>query len=324
MTASGSREGEIAESTLQLPQASMAEYCRAAQRARHNEIWWYFNGLSTRQGFSHPFEDADGRWWYCVKPLFAWPVDYFVPAEGKPRGLALRKLLGWQWPVRERGNSRVWMNVIHDLRDYGIESVASNKRRAVRKGLRELLIERLDPSNPATCEEARVVWNSHVERTGWNRAFEAERFRATWADLATWPGTAVLGARDPGRERCLCAWLIARVIDRVIYVDTLASHSDRLAHRPNDAIVFTALVSARAAGVQRAHYSMKSNISSLEAFKESLGFQPWGFPSQLHLRPLVGPAIRLAAPRIYQRLLGALPEGASAATQFDATTHQGS
>ncbi len=290
---------------LTLRTATAEEYCRYALQSRHNEFWWYFNGLAPYQGFSKPFIDGDGRWWYRVKPGFAWPVDFFVPFSKQPAGLSGRPLLGWQWPVAiPAANSKVWMNVIHDLSRYGLDAVAENKRRAIRKGLRELQISAVDAGNGRVCEEALEVWNSHVARTGWNRPMSLDRFSQTWSELGGWPGTTVLAARGGVGDQRMCAWLIVRVIDDTVYIDTLASHTDRLESRPNDTIIFSCLCAAQTQGARRAHYSLKSDISSLEAFKQSMGFEAYPFPARLRLRFPVGTALRLFKPKTYHRLRG--------------------
>jgi acetyltransferase-like isoleucine patch superfamily enzyme len=280
-------------------------YCRAAREVRHNEFWWYYNGLVPYPGFWKPFQDRRGRWWYHVKPGFAWPVDYFSPIRDHDEVAPGRLLLGWQCPVpEEQADSQVWLNVIHDLSGYDISRVVSNKRRAVRKGFHHLAIEVVDPADVALSREACVVWNSHVERTGWNKPMDERRFVNSWRELSRWPGTTVMTARDPGRGRELCAWLIARVIDDTVFIDTIASHTDRLTNRPNDTIIFACLASAAAMGIHHAHYSLKSKLKTLEAFKESLGFVAHPFASRLKLHWPIGPILRIARPGIYMRLHG--------------------
>ena len=195
-------------------------------------------------------------------------------------------------------------NVIRDLRGYGIETVARNKRRAIRKGLRSLDIRVVNPADKDVAAGACEVWNSHVERTDWNSAMSEEEFRQSWAELSDSPGTTVLVATEKEPPHTMCSWLIARIIDSVIYVDTIASHTERLRYRPNDAAIFMALVSAEAQGVTKAHYSLKSNIESLERFKVSLGFEPYAFPSRLKLRGPVKLALMLFMPNAYKRLQG--------------------
>lgn len=289
-----------------LKRASCEAYCHAARQAQANEFWWYFNGLAPYRRCSRPFADQSGRWWYRVKPAFAWPVDFFVPVIEPPRGRAFRSLLGWQYPTPEpQADSYVAMNVIAELRGYSLDRVAENKRRAIRKGQRELEIVALSPDDSSTAQAAHEIWVSHTQRTGWNSPMTPQRFAASWAELAQWPGTTVLAAR--AASGLMCAWLIARWIDDVMYIDTLASHTDRLESRPNDFIVYSCVLAAAQQGAARAHYSLKSSITSLEAFKQSLGFETVAFPARLHLRFPVRMGLRFLRPRLYARLRGMQP-----------------
>lgn len=286
--------------------ATEAAYCAYARTVRHNEIWWYFNGLARYAGFSKPFTDSTGRWWYSVKPGFAWPVNFFSAPPSQASGFWRRPLLGWQFPVEgDQANSKVWMNVIHDLPGFDISRVDADKRRAVRKGLKNLDLIALDPSDRTVADEACEVWNSHVDRTGWNTRMTPDRFATTWRELRDWPGTTVIGARDLQTGR-LCSWVVARVIDGVVYVDTLASHTERLENRPNDTIVYATLFSAASAGATKAHYSLKSSNESLERFKTSMGFECYGFPARLVLRWPMANLLSTLKPHLYQRLRGEL------------------
>lgn len=291
---------------LALARTRADEYCRAVRRCRHNEFWWYYNALTRRCGSSKPFQDGAGRWWWCVKSWFAWPVDFFSNFE-HPDVHPRRALLGWQFPVLEsQANSHVCHNVITDLGDYDLHRIQRKSRRhMVRRALRELQYSVVDPAERSIAEEACAVWNSHVERTGWNRTMSAANFARSWAELRTMPGTTVIVARETGSAGALCAWLVTRIIDHTMFIDTIASHTDRLAKGPNDGLIFLALWSAAKLGVDHAHYGLLSNIESLEAFKRSMGFTPHPFPCRLHLRAPVEALLRRCRPAIYQRLLGA-------------------
>ena len=149
-----------------------------------------------------------------------------------------------------------------------------------------------------------MVWNSHVRRTSWNRQCEHTTFTQWWRPLADMAGTNVLGARDK-QTGILCAWLIARIVEGTVYVDTIASHTDRLDQRPNDTLIFMLLYNAaQIDGVKHAHYFLKSDLETLEKFKQSLGFDSSGITSRLHVNALVGAGLRLLRPAMWQRLRG--------------------
>lgn len=188
--------------------------------------------------------------------------------------------------------------------------VASQKRRAIRKGLRSLALVPLELHDDKVVDEACEVWNSHVERTSWNSAFSAAEFREHWRPLATTAGTTVLGARRQS-DGVLAAWVIARNIDGVVYVDTIASHTDRVAERPNDALIYTLLFNAARAGATAANYFLRSPIEPLEKFKQSLGFDSGGIPARLRVHPFVAPLLRRLKPSLWSRLVGDWPPPAS-------------
>jgi len=289
---------------LILVPASADEYCRSLLATPRAEMWWFQTGTAPYAGFSRPFRDYDGRWWWRPKPQFAWPLDYYQPFFSAPRLPRRFCLLGYQYPVApEQANSLVHFNLILDLSGYGLGRIAPKKRSFVRKGLRELQIVRIDPRDRVAAEEARIVWNSHVERTGWNRIFDARRFVSHWQVLSSHAGTIVLGARQ--RETgLLCAWAIGRLVEGCAYVDTIASHTDRLESRPNDALIFVFLVNAARAGLRYANYFLRSSLAPLERFKQSLGFDSSGLPSRLYVNPLVAAGVRLLLPGSWRRLHG--------------------
>ena len=304
---------------LTLAPASADEYCRSLLATPGAEMWWFQTGLAPYAGFSRPFRDYDGRWWWRPKPQFAWPLDYYQPFASRPRLPRRCCLLGYQYPVApQHANSLVHFNVILDLAGYGLERISSEKRRAVRKGLRELELVRIDPRDPLVAEEARIVWNSHVERTGWNRVFAPRRFVSHWQVLSDHAGTIVLGVRQrQGTSSStasghLCAWLIGRLVEGCAYVDTIASHTERLESRPNDTLIFVFLFNAARAGLHYANYFLRSSLAPLERFKQSLGFDSSGLPSRLCVNPLVAAGVRLLLPGSWRRLRGDWPPPAPA------------
>ena len=296
---------------IALAAASASEYCESVLAAGGMETWWWQQGLARflpYRGFSRPFRDHDGRWWWRPKPQFAWTMDFFEPLERAPRFPRFRSVLGCQYPVREeQANSLAHFNMIQSVEGYDLDRVASQKRRAIRKGVSHLGIVPLDPNDRQTAAEACEVWNSHVDRTGWSRRFDGSTFAKYWRPLADMAATSVLGARD-SRTGVLCAWLIARVVEGTAYVDTIASHSDRLEHRPNDTLIFVLLYNAaRSEGVRHAHYFLRSALDPLEKFKQSLGFDSSGVPARVEVHWLAAWGLRRFKPQIWRRLHGDWP-----------------
>ena len=87
--------------------------------------------------FSVPFQDADGQWWYQVKPGLSWPVDFLTPRPSRRRPPFRKAFLGYQHVIAEEGeaNSHLVINML-EMPGYGPASLDSKRRNAVRKGLR--------------------------------------------------------------------------------------------------------------------------------------------------------------------------------------------
>jgi hypothetical protein len=313
---------------LRLASATAEDYCRGILSVPHAETWWWQTGLAPYRGYSRPFKDRDGRWWWRIKPQFSWLIDFFTPLERPPRMPLGKSMFGWQYPVAPaEANSLTHFNVIEDINGFDLSRVADQKRRAIRKGLRGLIVAPLDPRDPAATEDARVVWNSHVERTGWNQVFDAKTYAEHWRPLADEPGTNVLGARDRATGG-LAAWLVARIVEGTLYVDTIASHTDRTQHRPNDTLIFAALFNAArlepAGRVRHANYFLRSSLETLEKFKQSMGFDSSGIPSKLHVNPLAATALKAIKPAMWKRLQGDWMSAAVGAVSDRDTVARGS
>ena len=91
------------------------------------------------------------------------------------------------------------------------------------------------------------------------------------------------------------------------YSDTIASNTELLSSKPNDALMFTFVRrSIGLPGVTRAHYAIKSSVTALEEFKTSMGFTPHPFPAMLRARPGMMTLLRTFKPQLYKRLTGQL------------------
>ncbi len=299
---------------LSLPHCSASEYCRAILARRRCEMWWWQTGVAPYAGFSRPFEDRDGNWWWRVKVQFSWALDFFRPLSRPPRLPLLRSALGCQYPTSEaEANSLTHFNVIPSLANYDFARLGTKRRNMVRKALKLNEVAPLDLGNPKTYVEACEVWNSHVVRTSWSRKYTPEQFTQHWRPLIDMPGTRVLGARRRS-DGVLCAWLIVRGVAGTLYVDTIASHTDRLDVCPNDALVYSAVWNAaRTQGFAHANYFLRSYLEPIEKFKRAFGFDPSGIPSRVIVNPLMAPILRAIKPQLWKRLHGDWPRSAAPA-----------
>ena len=299
------QEIEVPELTLR--HATTDEYCRAAQRCRHNGFWAYHDTSRIFGNYGLPFRDRTGHWWYQARAGFCWPADVFEPFPSGTRPPLGKSFLGCQHLVPDGApcNCCLAINSIFDLPAYGVNSI-SDKRRAIRKGLNKCDIVVVEQVDEPLIAGALDAWNSLVQRTGWRHTLTHEQLSAKWRELLDLPATTILIARD--RERgAIAGYLITKIFGDTAYVDTIASNADLLACNPNDALMYTFLRRARLIpGVMKAHYAIKSDVEPLERFKQGLGFEPTPRPANWWAPPGVKLMIRMVAPTTHRRLLGEL------------------
>jgi len=292
---------------LALRACSVDEHCEALLKIRRLPFWWYQGTSRILGNFSLPFRDAAGNWWYQVKPGFCWAVDCFRPIQaGSASPSFLKAYLGCQCVVDDEGgaNSRLVINAILDLASYGTGSINAKRRNAVRKGFKACELEGLGALDADTLAGCRAAWNDLTARTGWKHAADEASFSESWRMLLDVPGTSIIVGRDRESGQ-VAGFLVTKIIGDTAYVDTIASRTDLLHLNVNDLVMYAFLINAaKLPGVTRAHYAIKSNVTSLERFKTGLGFSPHPFPALLRLRPGMRTILRLFCRQKYDRMLG--------------------
>jgi hypothetical protein len=234
-------------------------------------------------------------------------VDFYRPIAPEGSGPPLaRSYLGYQHIVANewQSNSRLVINTILNLQEHGPKSLESERRRKVRIGLKSCSLEVLLRYEEATVDGCLEVWTDLVRRTGWRSVPSLQDFHNTWRMLLDLPGSSVLVVRDRAGGR-VWGFRILKIIGDTAYGDTIAGHKDGFRANVNDVMYYACLVAAgRISGVTKASTSIKSDLTSLEAFKTAIGFAPVPFPAVTRLRPMVGPALRLLKPASYRRMIG--------------------
>jgi hypothetical protein len=296
--------------TLPLKACAVQEHCRALIALKRLPYWWYQGASRLLGNYSLPLCDASGNWWFRVKPGFCWPADCFRPIEAAQACPPWRKTwVGYQHVVPDGAapNSRLTINAILDLSQYGAGSIDAKRRNAIRKGFRACTLEVLASLDAATLAGCRGAWNDLSARTGWKHAADEATFQQTWRLVVGVPGASIVVGRDAASGE-VAGFLITKIIGDTAYVDTIASRTDLLRTNVNDALMYAFLINAaRLPGVTKAHYAIKSNVEALERFKTGLGFEAHPFPARLVLRPGVASFLRLVDPDKYYRLLGRYP-----------------
>jgi hypothetical protein len=188
--------------------------------------------------------------------------------------------------------ANAWLYLCAD-NEYTLETRPSEMQRNVRRGLRDLSIvpvtgdELLEHGSRAFCDTR--------ERNGLDDGTVAQ-FRRYFGYHVGRPGRAFLGAWKDGT---LVAFLaMVRVDDWMEFISF--SMSSTLAHRPNDALIYTALshylVTQKCRVVSYGVSSVQAETSAagLHRFKRKLGFE--AIP--VHRAFVVHPALRPLANRV--------------------------
>ena len=296
--------GAIPFYPVQLRQATVEEYCVSLRNAKQNGFWWYQFAAPLFGRYSRPFKHQ-GHWWFQVRPGLCWSAEGTTCIDAGIRPPIAKSYLGYQVPHDAQGsNSSLVFNVIEELQSYSEADLHESKPRAIKKAYNATVVDNMCEMSSKDMAEACDVWNSLVTRTKWKKLLQHKQFEESWEELGQLPGTSILSCRDKSSGRMI-GWMICKTIGNTAYVDTIASHTDGLAMRPNDILLYSFLRSAqRNSGVTIAHYSLKSFVTTLETFKQSMGFKPIAFPCFTVLRPIVKQLLPLLYPRAYRRMYG--------------------
>ncbi len=293
----------IACTPILLRHATITDYCNAVRRSRHSSFWWYFFDHAFFR-YSLPFRIRDESWWYQVKPGFCWPVEVLTPRHKAASGFPYCKsFIGFQHCVDESlRNSAQIINVIDDLPKYTVDCIDAKRRNAVRKGLRECIVEPLHKIDEKTVLECCAVWSDFTRRTGWKHPVSQKCIKESWSEMLDLPGATILIGREIQSGK-IAGFLITKVLGDTAFVDTLASKTDMLHTNINDTLIFAFLVSAqRISGIKKAHFAIRSYDEHLEAFKTSIGFKPLSFPMYTCIRQGLSPIIRRLFPAKFRRI----------------------
>ena len=292
---------------LSLRACSVVEHCEALKRLKRLPFWWYQGTSKIFGNFSVPFRDKMGNWWYQVKPGLCWPVETLKTIEPSRACPAFTKAyFGYQHLVADESeaNSRLVLNIISDLTDYEPEKLKSKRRNKIRNGLKNCTLELLETYNKETFDECRATWDSLSIRTGWKEPAKERTFDEQWRMLLDCPGVSIIIAREKTSGE-IAGFMLTKVIGDTAYSDTIASHTDMLQTRVNDALRYSFLANAKKLpGIKKAYSAIKSSLKGLEKFKVELGYEPYRFPANTHLRAGLESVLRLFFPDKYNRMIG--------------------
>ena len=195
----------------------------------------------------------DGVWWIKAAPFYYKPVHEFRPFPPKSlKPHPLKALLGHSHQVPE--NIQATRNVIwnisdgENLRAFSMDRLKSAKRRAIRKGQKDCLIEIYSPSEE-NLEQMRLINISQASRFvksgesgNYLRANYYESHKLKWREdmlkIFSHKGHQLVGAFVGDK---LVAYIDLIKIEDTWMFGAVKSNDEYLKHRPVDAMYFNIL-----------------------------------------------------------------------------------
>lgn len=296
---------EIEIPPLPLRHSSVDEYCRSVMKAQYSPFWFYQDISKTFGNYRKPFQDSEGRWWLRIRQGFAWPADLLSEFVPKCSPSFRYTFLAYQHivPPGTPANSQLVINVL-SLPEYGPNSFNFKKRNKIRQGMKLCDITLMERCEPELIKGITQAWNSLVQRTGWKWPLNEQQMTEKLGEQLDMPATSVMVATEKASGR-VSGFLITKIYGDTASVDTIASHSELLSSKPNDSLMYTFMMRAKAIpGVTKGNYSIRGTVTQLEEFKSALGFEHKVYPAQLHARPGFLTAVRMLRPNMYKRLIG--------------------
>ncbi len=234
----------------------------------------------------------DGIWWVRTAPFYFKPVHIFrqfAPGTGKPS--PLRALGGYshQVPAESMGTRSVVLNILEgeSLRQFSMERLKSEKRRAIRKGYNQCIIKEYMPTSD-NLEQMRLCNISLAQRCKGVRApnsFLPEEYynihKNQWLSnilrLFNHKGHRFTGAFA---DNCLIAYIDLITIEDTWVFSAIKSITEHLHNRPVDALYFDLLSKASVSiECQRVvNGGGEDELESLSRFKAEYGLLPVSIP----------------------------------------------
>ncbi|HCQ16326.1 MAG TPA: hypothetical protein DIU20_08695 [Cryomorphaceae bacterium] len=223
---------------------------------------------------------SHGVWWetsrkgYCKPALMYEPLS---PKEARPS--FSQSYIGYNYRVKDKSKaSGFWMPFImgeEGIKNWSLDDLKSgNRRRRIRKGLRENEVQKIDNVEDHK-ESIRRILKSTAIRNGHGyppEFYDDDESGAWWkviTDVANY--TEFWCSFSEGT---MSAYICLHVIGDRVIVDGVKSDTDLLQTSPIDAIVYSILANLqKRGGIKEMWYGGKSTRPTLDSFKESFGFE---------------------------------------------------
>ena len=235
---------------------------------------------------------SDGIWWQEIKMSFAKPVNPLrVIAPGESRPLLGRSIIGFSHAVPSTASAnKVWPTMRMDkdqLSCFSLKSLNKGQRSAIKKALAELEFKEIQVVEQELQSMAEICASQAVRNGHGRPANYYSRRYCDWSRFIkrefSIPSRLWLGAYS---QRRLVGYYYAFLLGDTYFISAAKSHTDALACRVNDGMLFHVIKHAQVD--ERCRQIMFGDWSpsapGLIAFKTRYGFRRYDVPILRYIR----------------------------------------
>lgn len=231
-----------------------------------------------------------GVWWKQLNSFFCTPCSIFEvvsPSESWPK--LTHALAGYSHLCGSHGNSNsIYRAIVNDdVKNYSLMGLSGKRNmQEVRRALNKTQVRQV--TTDELVRDGVEVYASWHQRVGWGRDRSRESAERWLRRACSRPKRMVLGAFVGDK---LVAFMLPYATGSVVCPSFVASHTEYLKYRPNDALHHAVLcISRQTPGITMVDFGPLCNKPTLNEFKLRFGSLR-EFPAYTWVHPL----IRIAA-----------------------------
>ena len=256
---------------------------------------------------------VDGIWWAEVRPFFFRPLCPFHEIAPWSKGYPAKAVLGGVLhvvPSHVPAKSCINFHVYDDLKNYSLGKLSSNRRRQIKRGLRNFTdrpITELDEFVGSAYEIYKIFY----KRTNYwykNNRTRKEEFYA-WAEkLFDYPKIDKTGFYLDNK---LCAIVTSFQVDDIIFGDNLFSDDHSLGMNIIDYVMHRFRESSAETDARYFFSGLPTGKASLDSSKMMRGCKLLSLPAYCKINPLALTIAKIVMKDSYHKLLTVMAQEAS-------------
>jgi len=249
----------------------------------------------------------NGTWWVQVRRFFYRPLLPFEICDTQQVKPSFGSFAAFQYAVKNEQPHNSFLNLVifDELKSYNLMNLPKDKRKMVRRALKEnLTVSRVtDPEE--FIEKAFPVYKSFYNRTKY--AYKKDRISrenfAQWGRLLyRYPGVVVLGAFS--EEKMISVDISCLVEDTLILKSSMNSDMALKLRAPELLLHFCRENAAKRPDIKLVYAGIWLHKEGINKFKIERGAQVVAFSAYLHINPVLLWLFKIMRKNVYERLIG--------------------